>query len=350
MPFILDPPLYSCESANGHTLSNQQPLSSMPFLSSLRAKARSNRTLSNQTTSSADSNMKKSHFGSIFSKSPSTRRPSPVFQNNNPFADPAAPPAYSAAPPIAPSAHAPAPVFSNHPNNSSPEDTDFSFLATFDTVFLIDDSGSMSGRSWRETAEALKTITPICTQHDADGIDIFFLNEKDSPEFKHITAPCAVEVIFKSVRPRGGTPTGTRLHAILKPYLRELEAKGEDAVKPLNIIVITDGQATDDVESVILSAARKLDKLDAPAWQVGIQFFQVGEDKDAKQMLEDLDDKLKTKHGKGKEVRDMVDTVPWVGKSGSGLNGKGILKCVLGAVVRRHDDAEGSSTQLRPGQ
>jgi hypothetical protein len=32
----------------------------------------------------------------------------------------------------------------------------------------------------------------------------------------------------------------------------------------------TDGQATDDVESVILSAARKLDKWDALAWQVGI--------------------------------------------------------------------------------
>ena len=207
----------------------------------------------------------------------------------------------------------------------------------------------MAGRSWRETAEALKTITPICTQHDADGIDIYFLNEKDSTEYKHITTPSDVEAIFNSVRPRGGTPTGSRLHAILKPYLRDLEARGEEAVKPLNIIVITDGQASDDVESVILSAARKLDRLDAPAWQVGIQFFQVGEDMEAKKMLEELDDKLTNKLGRGKEVRDMVDTVPWVGKSGTGLNGKGILKCVLGAVVRRHDDAEGSSSRLRPG-
>ena len=205
----------------------------------------------------------------------------------------------------------------------------------------------MAGRSWQETTEALKTITPICTQHDADGIDIYFLNEKDKEEYKHITMPAAVEIFFGSVRPRGGTPTGSRLHAILKPYLRNLETKGEDKVKPLNIIVITDGRASDDVESVILSAARKLDRLEAPAWQIGIQFFQVGEDREAKKMLEELDDGLAKKCGRGKEVRDMVDTIPWTGKSGSGLNGKGILKCVLGAVVRRHDDTEGSSTQLR---
>ncbi|KAL8786256.1 MAG: hypothetical protein Q9195_008280 [Heterodermia aff. obscurata] len=327
----------------------------MPIFNSLRSKARKNSnklTSSNQSTSTPlpPPDMKRSTFGSIFSKSPSTRRPAvPAFQNNNQFTDPSiAPPAYSAAPPVNPQPQ-PITVPTTSSSSTSNEDTDFSFLSTFDTVFLIDDSGSMAGRSWRETADALKTITPICTQHDRDGIDIYFLNEPDSAEYRHVTSPSDVEAIFNSVRPRGGTPTGSRLHAILKPYLRELEQKGEEGVKPLNIIVVTDGQASDDVESVILSAARRLDRLDAPAWQVGVQFFQVGEDREAKRMLEELDDALARKGGRGKEVRDMVDTVPWVGKSGTGLNGRGILKCVLGAVVRRHDDAEGSSTQLRPG-
>lgn len=54
-------------------------------------------------------------------------------------------------------------------------DSPYAFLTEFDTVFLIDDSGSMAGRSWRETAAALSAITPICTSHDADGIDIYFL-------------------------------------------------------------------------------------------------------------------------------------------------------------------------------
>ncbi len=67
-------------------------------------------------------------------------------------------------------------------------------------------------------------------------------------------------------------------------------------------------------------------------------------------MLEDLDDSLDKNSAKaGEKIRDMVDTMSWVGKTGTGLNGERVLKCVLGAVVRRHDNAEGSSSRLRPG-
>ena len=192
----------------------------------------------------------------------------------------------------------------------------------------------MAGRSWRETSDALASITPICTAHDADGIDIHFLNAPDSVEYCNITRSSHVDKIFGSVRPRGGTPTGTRLNAILKPYMKELEKKGADAIKPLNIIVITDGVPTDDVESVIISIAKKLDKWDAPAWQVGIQFFQVGEERGAAEALRELDDGIAELGG---GVRDIVDTVPWKGENGAVLNGDGILKVVLGAVNRRLD-------------
>jgi hypothetical protein len=50
-----------------------------------------------------------------------------------------------------------------------------------------------------------------------------------------------------------------------------------EQVKSLNIIVITDGVPSDDVESVIVRAAKRLDQCNAEPWQVGIQFFQVGE-------------------------------------------------------------------------
>ncbi len=216
---------------------------------------------------------------------------------------------------------------------STTADNPYAFLSTFDTVFLIDDSGSMAGRSWKETAQALKVITPICTAHDADGIDVYFLNEKDSNEYKNITRAADVDAIFHSVRPRGGTPTGSRLNAVLKPYLAALERKGADNVKPLNLIVITDGVASDDVESVIIAAAKKLDRWDAPAWQIGIQFFQVGEERGAAEALRELDDGL-AEMGAG---RDIVDTVPWKGESGKGLSADVVLKTVLGAVNRRLD-------------
>lgn len=240
---------------------------------------------------------------------------------------------------------------------STPEDP-YAFLSSFDTIFLIDDSGSMAGRSWREVSQALKSITPICTSHDADGIDIYFLNHKSSDQgapktgaapsgYRNVTKAEDVEKIFRTVRPSGGTPTGTRCHNILKPYLNLLQtaiSDGKDieeaSIKPLNIIVLTDGVPSDDVESVLLSAAKKLDKMEAPPYQVGVQFFQVGNEDGAREALRELDDGLVELVEGG--VRDMVDTVtftggPLEGNATAKLTGETVLKAVLGAVVKRLD-------------
>ena len=106
------------------------------------------------------SSSKSAQSGSVpsnpFITSTATRRPQPA-----PMAGPSdAPPAYT--PAIA----------------SAPDDP-YAFLSEFDTVFLIDDSGSMAGRSWAETEAAISAITPVCTAHDADGIDVHFLNAAD---------------------------------------------------------------------------------------------------------------------------------------------------------------------------
>lgn len=112
-------------------------------------------------------------------------------------------------------------------------------------------------------------------------------------------------------------------------------------MKPLNIIVITDGMPTDDPESVIIAAARKLDQLEAPAWQVGIQFFQVGNEIGATEALKELDDGL----AEMGNVRDMVDTVPFA--AGQRLSADRILKVVLGAVNRRLDRRNVSLESIR---
>jgi len=190
-------------------------------------------------------------------------------------------------------------------------DSPYSFLSQFDTVVLVDDSGSMAGSNWRETSAALAAITPICTAHDADGIDIWFLNHRNPATaasggaYANVTTSAAVDAIFDAVRPSGGTPTGTRL--------------------------------------VIVSAANKLDQLDAEPWQVGIQFFQVGKAEEAKADLERLDDDLSKEH----DCRDMVDTVPWSGQDGHLLSADGILKVVLGSVNKRLDRRRGSDERLR---
>lgn len=102
------------------------------------------------------------------------------------------------------------------------------------------------------------------------------------------------------ISPTGATPTGTRLGHILKPYMDRVEiharlsAKGAlvDSVKPLNIIVVTDGVASDDVESVIVRTVKMLETCDAVSWWVEIQFFQFGHDLDATADLKVLDDGL----------------------------------------------------------
>lgn len=221
------------------------------------------------------------------------------------------------------------------PRSASTADDQYAFLKSFDTIFLIDDSGSMAGRSWRETGKALETITPICTERDADGIDIYFLNHPDSSIYKNVTTASTVIEIFQTVRPAGATPTGQRLQKILKPYLQQFE-RNPETTKPINLIVITDGEPSDDVEAPIIACAKKLDKLDAPAWQVGIQFFQVGKEAGAREALKQLDDGLREASGDD-ELRDIVDTVPFTGDDDSELTGAGIMKVVLGSVNRRLD-------------
>jgi hypothetical protein len=193
----------------------------------------------------------------------------------------------------------------------------------------------MAGRSWKETGKALETITPICTQRDADGIDVYFLNHPDSSLYKNISSAGTVVEIFQTVRPGGATPTGQRLNKILKPYLQRYQ-ENPDNTKPINIIVITDGEPSDDVESPIIQAAKKLDKLDAPAWQIGIQFFQVGNKSGAREHLKRLDDGLKELAG-DEELRDIVDTVPFTGDNNAELTAEGILKVVVGAVHKKYD-------------
>ncbi|KZL78935.1 von willebrand factor [Colletotrichum incanum] len=240
---------------------------------------------------------------------------------------------------------------------STPEDP-YAFLSSFDTIFVVDDSGSMAGRSWPEVQNVLRAITPICTSHDDDGVDLYFLNNKTSDSgnaragkaaggYYGIRRAETVHEIFTMVRPRGATPTGQRLHAIVRAYLQLLESKKHDveSVKPINIIVITDGAPSDDVESTIISAAKKLDKLDAPMHQVGVQFFQVGNEPGAREALRELDDDLVNRVDV--DLRDMVDTVTWEHGNRGVLTADSILKVVLGAVVRRLDRRRTSGESRR---
>ncbi|KLT40212.1 hypothetical protein CC85DRAFT_287734 [Cutaneotrichosporon oleaginosum] len=205
-------------------------------------------------------------------------------------------------------------------------------LRDFDTVFVVDDSSSMrmDGR-WEQACAAVRGVVHQACKYDDDGVDVYFLNAKRDRE--GVRRPADVDRLFQGLRPTGMTPTGRTLEKILRDYMRRLEAataeERDDAVKPLNVIVITDGAPTDDPESVIVSIAKRLDRGDYPLSQVGIQFFQVGDDPEATAALQELDDELSATH----DIRDMVDTVPYAGE----LTPETIVKVLLGGVNRRLD-------------
>ena len=303
-------------------------------------------------------------------------------QNEPPASPPASPPEQRGPPPRVQS------IYSRlrGPNRTKSAKADkFRFLSEFDTAFLIDDSSSMTWNDkgdsrmrpgelsrWEQTRNVIQQIVPICMRYDQDGVDIYFLNDPYHMHFDdpHEDEPCwsceadrqegkasyayigvndsnNVKKVFNSRKPMLNTPTGRRLGEIMETYVNCYEARvasGQSAPKPLNIIVITDGEASDKaaLRDALIKQAERLDGLSAPYHQLGVQFFQVGKDEHAARHLRELDDGLGN-YRRGKELRDIVDCVTHdqlSGESGgsSHLTADIILKVVLGAVNRHLDN------------
>ncbi|SPO39257.1 uncharacterized protein PSFLO_04737 [Pseudozyma flocculosa] len=188
-----------------------------------------------------------------------------------------------------------------------------------------------------ELLKDFDTIFVLAAKYDRDGVDVYFLNNDRAIE--NCTDPREVLRVFDSIEPEGATPTGMRLEILLLDYLDRIEeykerlSRGQNPgpePKKRNYIVITDGSPTDDPEDVIVACARRLDRANMPLSQIGIQFLQVGDDAEATEALQDLDDALSKEHG----IRDMVDTVTY---SSMALNADLIIKALLGGINRRLD-------------
>ncbi|CAE6342269.1 unnamed protein product [Rhizoctonia solani] len=225
----------------------------------------------------------------------------------------------------------------NLPPVDLPKEDALAQLMEYDTQFLIDDSGSMAGTRWNEALDALTGLASYALKHDKDGIEIYFLNDVDNT--KQVKNGEQVRQLFYSVKPGGGTPTGRRLEQILTAYIARIEAAktksggadlSQSGIKPLNLIVITDGEPSDDPESVIVAAARRLDAGQFPLAQVSIQFIQVGDDKSASKALKELDEHLHEDYN----VRDIVDTRPFAGTK---LTPEVLIAMLLGGINRRVD-------------
>lgn len=216
------------------------------------------------------------------------------------------------------------------------EDSELSALKGYDVVYLVDDSTSMSWKEqysgitpWPQARNALVSFSNLCAEWDPDGQDLYFINRQE----QYLNAsPSQIAEAFDTVQPYGSTNMGRKLQQIALTYFEDFDPV---KTKPLNVIAITDGEFTDDVESVVKWIVKKLDEKDALPNSFAVQFVQIGADPKAKRHLEYLDDKLDNLS------RDIIDTVPWLEHKvdGSGFDGRYLAKAVCGAINKRLDNS-----------
>lgn len=188
------------------------------------------------------------------------------------------------------------------PSKPDPEKV-YPRLKRYDTVFLVDDSGSMLGPRWDTTAAVLAKIASIAVQYDKDGVDVRFFNSSpDDEERLNLDTAEKVNCLFKKVSPEGPTPTADVLDAELNNYIYKY--RGNRNIRGLNLIILTDGEPDEDqdVANVIVEFTKELKEASAPRDHVGIQFVQIGGDEAASEFLRGLDDDLQNKHNLDRDV------------------------------------------------
>ncbi|KAK7942559.1 uncharacterized protein PG986_011672 [Apiospora aurea] len=208
---------------------------------------------------------------------------------------------------------------------------------------------------WHEVIALICAVVPICCERDPNGIDLCFVNHareatrpSSHPSRRAATAASAspsarplqsdhVAGILHQVKPRGRARLGARLGDILAKYVGDysyLTRLHQDRhyKRPMNLIVVTDGHIEDSLYGHLAAAARELDRVHAPAYQAGVQLFQIGHDPRISAGLKVDDDEMHKREG----TRDMVATRTWSGRPGV-LSAEGVLKVVLGAVSRSLD-------------
>ncbi|KAL9044417.1 MAG: hypothetical protein Q9214_002442 [Letrouitia sp. 1 TL-2023] len=183
----------------------------------------------------------------------------------------------------------------------------YAALKFYDTVFLVDDSDSMKypdptgGTRWDTAKMVIGEIASIAVDNDSDGIDMHFFNH--THKFKNLKSTGEVMDVFRNIVPYGSTLTANKLEGILNQYCYNYK-KDRESMKCLNLIVLTDGDPDprQDVAGVIIKYAQKLEALEAPSYQVGIQFVQIGDDPKAAAFLREIDDNLKGRYGLDRDV------------------------------------------------
>lgn len=160
----------------------------------------------------------------------------------------------------------------------------------------------MAGDPWQQSNRALAMLATTVACFNPAGIRTYFLNHvSDYPGapdvgiapggYGGLQGADAVEEMFGRVSLEGKIRFTKRINDILRPYLDRCMREGSSNVRPLDLVVVTDGRRMTDMEYALVSAARKLDLLGASPFQVGVHFLPVGDQKNANSALKTVQNK-----------------------------------------------------------
>ncbi|KAG6914650.1 hypothetical protein DXG01_016108 [Tephrocybe rancida] len=164
----------------------------------------------------------------------------------------------------------------------------------------------MKGRRWAEASDALLEIAEHALEQNVEEIDLRFFN--NHAIYRGIKGKAAIKTIFTTVQPSGYTPTGATLFTVLDEHISRLDHAVNTAeystIKPLDIIMLTDGVPTDKPKDVLVEAVARTRAAKHHPNAMGVQIVQIGNDPDAIPVLKQL------MFG---DIGSMVDTVPYNG-------------------------------------
>ncbi len=204
-------------------------------------------------------------------------------------------------------------------------------------MFLVDDSTSMI-EYWSEVDDLLHSLAYAVKKCSHNGLELRYTHVDEKVHSTNSTDLVNSVRKFKPPYATGNdrryTDIETSLGSFLDDYRQRIEKYAKRRltqhlhhdVKRVNVYVLTDGRWQPESDASIGESFRRLVstlKLHGRnPKQIGVQFIQFGDDAEARQRLERLD------NGLGLGVYDIVDTEPSAG------NG---FKMLLGAISKWAD-------------
>lgn len=222
------------------------------------------------------------------------------------------------------------------------------YLYGFKIVFILDDSGSMNSElddsplnkssservtRWNELEYFASISLEIANFFDSNGCDVYFLNNQ--PPIKNIKNTQEFLNYFRQIKPRGYTPLTKTLNQVLLDNANIVSYE-----KKLLIIIVTDGEPTDQTGEIDIEGFKKCLLSRKPKERIFTNIIACTDEEESINYLNKWDKSIFN--------LDVVDDFRTEKKQVQKIKGPQfrfnygdyVVKCLLGSVDKTLDDCD----------